>query len=140
MEKRGLSAIVTTLMFILLAFVAVGVIWGIVNNVLEEGAESVDISSKCLEIDFDVINTECDSNGVCNITIERKSGGDDISGVKLLVINETESVSITKEGNIGTSLRETYTNESTNITNLVEIKVNPYFEDEFGKAQDCPLK
>ena len=138
MKKKGLSAIITTLMFILLAFVAVGIVWGVVSNIVDKGVDQIDLSSKCLEIGFDVIKTDCVEE-ICNITIERKAGGDEISGIKLLVVNETDSVSILKEGNIGQHLKKTYTNEDTNITNLIEVKIIPYLEDEFGNAKDCTV-
>jgi flagellin-like protein len=50
MEKKGLSAVVTTLIIILLVLVAVGIIWVVVRNVVEEGGSTIDLSVKCLDV------------------------------------------------------------------------------------------
>ena len=49
-SKKGLSAVVTTLIIILLVLVAVGIIWVVVQNIVTEGAES--ISLELFTVDF----------------------------------------------------------------------------------------
>ena len=41
MQKRGLSGIVATLLIILLVIVAVGIVWVVVRNVVQEGSEQI---------------------------------------------------------------------------------------------------
>ena len=38
-NKRGLSTVVTTLIIVLLVLVAIGIIWGVVNNLVQENLE-----------------------------------------------------------------------------------------------------
>ena len=56
MDKRGLDAVVTTLIIILLVLVAVGIIWVVVRNVVQQGSEQIDISSKCLSVDVQAVS------------------------------------------------------------------------------------
>ena len=139
MKKRGLSAIVTTLMFILLAFVAVGIIWGLVSNIVEKGAEQVDLSSKCLEIDLRITQTECDSLGVCNVTVERKDSGEEIAGVILKFTNSTDSSLFSMVGNIIPLDKKTYRDLDSGMTNRDSIVPIPYFKDELGKDVPCTV-
>jgi flagellin-like protein len=144
MEKRGLSAIVTTLMFILLAFVAVSVVWVVVNNVLERGAGSVDLSSKCLEFDFEVTQTNCNagvSGDDCSITVKRNAGGDDVAGIKLVLTNASAESNYvhTESGNIAVLGLKTIPIPGTGISNVNSAEVFAYLEDEFGNQQDCAI-
>lgn len=144
MKKRGLSAIVTTLMFILLAFVAVGIIWGIVINIVERGAEQVDISSKCLEINLEVTQTDCvlgvDGDD-CSITIKRNAGGDAIAGVKLILTNASGEFNYVHDepGNINPLDLVTIPITETGIANVNLVDPVPYLKDEFGNSKDCTI-
>jgi len=52
MKKRGLSAVVTTLLIILLVFVAVGIVWVVVRNVIEGGLEDVNLGAFTTSFDI----------------------------------------------------------------------------------------
>lgn len=144
MKKRGLSAIVTTLMFILLAFVAVGLIWGVVSNLVNKGVDQIDLSSKCLELDLKVTQMNCvfGVNGDdCDITIKRNAGGDAIAGFKLVLTNASgESNFVYNEvGNMNPLDLKTVTVSETGLSNVNLAEIVPYLEDEFGNAQDCTV-
>src|SRR3989344_5947807 len=49
-KKRGLSGVVTTLIIVLLVLVAVGIIWAVVKNVVQRGAEQVDLGQFTLDL------------------------------------------------------------------------------------------
>lgn len=143
-NRRGLSAIVTVLMFIILAFVAVGIIWGVVSNIVERGAKQVDLSSKCLEINLEVTQTNCLA-GVdgddCDVTVRRNAGGETIAGIKLVLTNASaESNYVHSEaGNINPLELKTISVTETGISNVNSVKIVPYLQDEFGNDQDCTL-
>lgn len=66
-DKRGISGIITMLIIIALVLVAVGIVWYVVQNVLEQGqAESEqaasDVFTNCPAADITDAN---DSGGVC---------------------------------------------------------------------------
>ena len=50
-HKKGLSTVITTLIIILLVLVAVGIIWVVVRNTVEEGVSQIDFGSECLKVD-----------------------------------------------------------------------------------------
>lgn len=144
-NHRGLSAIVTTLLFILLAFVAVGIIWTVVNNIVDRGAKQVDLSSKCLEINLEVTQTDCNPGATgddCDITIKRNSGGDVIAGVKLALTNASAQSNYVhnEPGNINVLELKTISVLGTGISNINSVEITPYLEDELGNEQDCTFK
>ena len=80
-DKRGLSAIIVTLILILLAIVAVGVVWVVVNNVLESGEGRVNLGSACLEVDVEPTAATSSDGITYSVTMTRSAGGDEIGGV-----------------------------------------------------------
>src|SRR3989344_4161357 len=80
-NKRGISAIVATLMLILLAIVAFAIIATVIRQSVSKSSENIALSAKCLEIDMKVtkvINTTVRSgtDWTYNVTISRETGGD----------------------------------------------------------------
>lgn len=143
-NKRGLSAIVITLMLILLAFVAVGIIWAVVNNIVTRGAEEIDATSKCLEIDFEQGVLDCSagtSGDDCDVTVERKAGGDDVAGIKIVLTNSSAQTNYIHDepGNINPLEVKTVIVTETGILNINEVNIVPYLEDSAGNAVDCTI-
>jgi len=127
-NTRGLSAVVTTLIIILLVLVAIGIIWVVIRNVVEKGTENIDVSVKCLEVDVRATAADCTTPTACTYTLERKAGGDTISGVKLVFSNATEtSAAVDVPGNIAPLGTKQGTNDST-LGSVTKLSVTPYFE------------
>src|SRR5512137_2593316 len=82
-NKKGLSTIVATLLIILLTLVAVGIIWIVVRNVVQGGADQVDIDSKCLSASVEATKVTNVSTAY-QVTITRNGGEDALGGVKLV--------------------------------------------------------
>jgi len=125
-NKKGLSLVITTLIIVLLVLVAIGIIWVVIRGVIEGGAEQVDVNTKCLDIDVRATAVDC-TDGICNVTLTRKSGGDEIGGVMLVFKNANEDSSDVKdiEGNIGvlsTIIAEDVDSTIT-VPNKVEVTV-----------------
>jgi hypothetical protein len=142
MDKRGLSAVVTTLIIILLVLVAVGIVWVVVRNVIETGTGQLDINAKCLAVNMEavsVVNTT--EVGNYNITLHRDAGGDDIGGVKLVLKSPTENGDVMDFASIIELDTETqsYTPAQTGLTdgfaNVLEYTV--YFLDDSGNEVAC---
>ena len=49
-SKQGLSDVVTTLIIILISLVAIGLVWVVVQNVLQEGSEQVGLGEFTLDL------------------------------------------------------------------------------------------
>jgi len=137
MEKKGLSAVITTLITILLVLVAVGIVWVVVNNIIESGAGQVDVQSKCLVVDIKPTNVDCANPAACSISINRKAGGEDIAGVKLVFSNDTDSGSVVDvPGNI--AVLETITSTvDSGLSNPNKMDAVAYFIDDAGQENIC---
>lgn len=143
--KRGLSAIVATLIVVLLAIVAFGIIS---NFVLDEAEGQIDESGynlDCQDVRFDGVSAvNSSSAGVYNITVDRASdSGEAIDGYKASLINSenTESETATVEQEITPLDLKTSSAKFTNNTalgfNPATLEVVPYFEKENGENFVC---
>ena len=83
-NRKGLSAVVTNLIIILLVIVAVGIVWVVVNNLIQDTSEG--ISLKKITIGLDISNVAFDGSNI-NVTIQRSSGAGNLTGVKILIYN-----------------------------------------------------
>ena len=75
-NKRGLSDVITTIVIIGVALVVVGVVWYVINNVIETQTENVNQSSSelmmtCLDAGYWPVN---DSNPSCGGSIKYLGG------------------------------------------------------------------
>jgi len=141
-NKKGLSMIVSTLIIILLVLVAVGVIWVVVNNLIQEGTDTIEISQKCLDVNIQA--TKVVGNGTefnYNVTLLRAAGGEAIAGVKLSFTDATgtSNALVDYNGNIAPLDRVTITNlDGTALANnATKVEVTAYFEDDSGVEQLC---
>ncbi len=83
-NKKGLSAIVATLLIILLTLVAVGIIWIVIRNVVQQGTEQISIDAMCVATIVDVTRVATTDNVTYEVTVVRRGGSDPIAGVKLV--------------------------------------------------------
>ena len=138
MNKKGLDAVVTTLIIILLVLVAIGIIWVVVRNVVQQGSEQIDISAKCISIDLKAVSVVSVTGqpGNYSVTLRRLAGGDALGGVKVNVFNATSSSGV-KEFGIAISALNTETRVVTGVTGANRIEFTPYFIDASGNDQVC---
>jgi len=143
-NKRGISAIVATLIIILLVIVSAGIIWVVIRNVVQSGAEQVEFGQKCLEVNLEYVSVTkigivgCGAPGTgYSITLRRSSGGDEIAGVVVVLLDEEDSSEPEEFGEIGEL--ETKTEEICvyDISNANKIEYTAYFEDAAGKPVYC---
>ena len=135
MNKRGISAIVMTIIMVGLVLVAVGIVWTVVLNILEGQEEQLEISEKCLGIVIEPTNISC-SDGLCNVTLERATGssGNAVKGVQVTVGDGTDSVTGDDEpGDVAATRKVSITTD----IDATEASVRIYFEDAEGNSQYC---
>lgn len=136
-NNKGLSQIVTTLIIILLVFVALGVIWMVVQNLLDESTDKIADSTKCMTLDIDVKRVENISASEYNITFYRGTGGveeeiglkiflKDVNGTTTNPIDTTKTWNYmqTKEVTINATL------DGANLDSIKEVTYAPFFIDE----------
>ena len=138
-NKRGLSAIVATLIIILLVLVAVGIIWVVVRNVIQEGTEQVDISTKCIAVDVRAVSVApvVGSPESYFVTLRRLAGGEVIGGGKISLFNDTANSGVLNFQALSELGTETET-VAAGITNASRLEYTVYFIDTSGNERLCP--
>jgi hypothetical protein len=86
-NKKGLSTVVTTIVIILIVLISIGIVWGIINNVLTKGKKDVRIEqfTNTMGISSTVFDYD---NEEINIRIKRNEGDEEVS--ELLIIIEDD--------------------------------------------------
>ncbi len=75
MNKRGLSTVITTLIFILLALVVIGILWIVVKNIIEEDSATAGVKASMLYERVDISGVYIDpSTSNLTISIKKLSG------------------------------------------------------------------
>jgi hypothetical protein len=138
-DTKGLSAVITTLIIILLVLVAIGIIWVVVNNVLQSGAQQTEISAKCLQIDLRATAATCDNDtSICSVTYHRGTGGDAIDGAKIIFSNGQESYEQDVLGNVAPLATNTTSAISTGLSPVPNsVEISAFFIDASGNQQLC---
>ncbi len=137
-NKRGLSAIVATLIIILLVLVAVGIVWVVVNSVIKEGAEDIEINAKCLQVSLEAVSVVpyAGEAGNYSVTLHRTGTGDEIGGVKISLFNETDNSGVL-EGFLALGLLATETEKFEGVTNSSRLDYTAFFIDDSGNDKLC---
>ena len=144
-NKKGMSAVVTTLIIILLAIVALGIIWVVVKNVIYSGVEQVEWAEKCRPIEITAVKIEASGANFDDytVTLSRTSAGEEtIGGVKLVFSDGTDYSNVTEFG-IAIEQLQTRTSDiltATGVTNATELQITPYFEDDLGEEHLCETR
>jgi hypothetical protein len=147
-NKRGLSDIVVTLIIVLLSMVAIGLVWFVVNNLLQSGTAGVETSAKCLNTNIAVKQANCvngTTNQICNVTLSRTGTEDDeLGGVKIIFADSATEVAssslIDVPGNVAPLVGKKISNLDSLVANVNSVdilEVTPYFTDDSGNQQLC---
>lgn len=140
-NQKGLSAIIATLLIILLTLVAVGIIWVVIRNVVQGGAEQIDLSAKCTAVSLSAVTVTESSPGSGNYSITLRRDADDEGdlGVKVNVFAGTSSGGVQDWGSFGgLDALGTATNNVNGPASADKIEYTPFFQDASRNDQICP--
>jgi len=132
-NQKGLSAIVSTLIIILLVLVAAGVIWVIVRSLVQEGAEGIELGR--LTLDLEIKAAQIENGDVTVVVVRRNPGEGNYVGMNFIFSDGTNS-EIIRENTTLQELEEksfTFTLTEVSTGNLETISVAPIFELSSGK-------
>lgn len=140
-NKKAMSDVVTTLIIILLAIVAIGIIWMVVKNILEGSAEQVDLGSKCKDVELQATKLEntTDDGTSYKLTISRTGAGEEIGGVKVVFFNDTANSEVLDFGEVISPL-ETATKTLTLTSKVIganKVEMTAFFVSDLGEEQLC---
>jgi len=144
MNNKGVSAIIVTVIMITIVLDAIGVVWVIIQNVVQSGANDIDLGTKCLDVNLQATKLDCSAGTTCTVTVKRNSGSDEeFGGMKVVFSNRTS-------GNVGPSpadfegnIQELGTETSGPLTHGLTgeqpntVEITAYFLDDNGEEQLC---
>jgi len=139
-NRKGLDAVVTTLIIILLVLVAIGIIWVVVRNVIEGGAGQIDISTKCIQVDLSAEQVINNGGGSYDVTIKRNAGGDGaIGGIKVTLFDDTAGTNsgVLDFGAAPNALETVTRTLATGVASANRLEYTAYFLDDSGTEQLC---
>ena len=141
-NKKGLSVVISTLIIILLVLVAIGIIWVVVQGIVEEGGAQVEAKARCIGVDLKIKSVgTCIAGSIsCDVTIERGTGGGDIDGVRVVVTDG--ATSLTGDGAV-LDVFDTVTISATGSSALgsaaTTAKVAALITDDAGEEVVCDI-
>ena len=138
-QKRGLSEVITTLVFILLAIIAVAVTWIVISNVLSSG-EGVQISTLVTKVDLDPTSVNVTQNGDSynlSMVLTKNSDAGNVDSLEIIVVNSTDvyrtRVSTTLKDFERTRIEFFILNRSLDPFSLESVTVIPVLKGEKGQ-------
>ena len=132
MNKRGLSGIVTTLLIIVVVFIAVGLVWVVIQNVINEGLDEVGLQGINNNIKVEQV---VDNGDTLSVKVKRDKGDAQISKLKFVISEGGDSKTEVVEVSDFDAL-ETKTLSVPYKGIVKSIQVIPVFVDSDGNEKD----
>ena len=131
-NRKGLSAVITNLIIILLVIVAVGIIWTVVQGLIKESTQQ--ISTKELTgIDANIESVDVEGNMV-HVGV-KNSGTDTMTGVELIIGNGRETTAFTRDQSIGSKATKVFAVDYSEVGIVKTVSIAPRYETEEGETQ-----
>ncbi|HUW43546.1 MAG TPA: hypothetical protein VMV95_01115, partial [Bacillota bacterium] len=134
-SNKGLSAIVATLLIILLVIVAAGIVWVVVRNVINQGAGEIELGQ--FTFDLSIKSAYIDGANV-NVVIRRSPGGGNLTGVRFIFFDGTNSVSVDRKiplAELQERLFDFNSEEVGGIDNVQTVSVAPIYKLASGSEK-----
>ena len=132
MNKRGLSGIVTTLLIIVVVFIAVGLVWVVIQNVITEGLEEVGLQGINNNVKIEQV---VDNGDALSVKVQRDQGDAEISKLKFVVFDGVDSDTYEVDVSDFNAL-ETKTLSVPHQGIVKSIQVIPVLIDSSGNEKD----
>jgi hypothetical protein len=133
MRKKGMSAIVSTLILVLLVLIATGLLWKPVKNLLDDSQKSFD-TTRCFDLDFRVKFTRLASDfDSYRVEITRRSDSNNEAVYMKMVFNNGTDYSGIYEATNSWDPLSTYVEQVNDqeVENATTLELTPYFVDDF---------
>jgi hypothetical protein len=133
-NSRGLSEVVTTLIIVLLVLVAIGIVWVVVNNLLQEGSGEVEIGQFTLDIQIESVRVQ---DGEVIVVVKRNSGKGDFIGINF-IFSDNQSSEIIRQNTTFDEFQKksfTFTLSEIDLTKLKTVSIAPIFKLSSGKEK-----
>lgn len=139
-NRRGLSTVIVTLLFILLSLVAVGIVWVVVSNLLKSGTQQASSGFGQLLVSLELQNVNINPNGDIGVSVKRNVGQGDLTGIAFIISDGTNSPVIKKDTTLqelGTQTFTITTSElGSNFGLVKEVSIVPVISSTMGNVVD----
>jgi len=136
MKKRGVSGVVTTVLIILIALAAVGIIAGYLIPMLKTSGS--EISAVCYNVDVEPV--KCSKNtplpGNVTVNVKRNTGDAELTKLKFVLVNSLTEESTVEEVTAGLVELQTKQYVLPDL-NIGEVSVAAIVLDEAGDEKVC---
>ena len=138
MNKRGLSAIIATIIIIAITLIGIGIVMYVVMPLFTEGAQDVEYNNQCLKANLEISSIGTYASGVYPVVIKRGAGiGEvNVSGAVVIAIGSdgaelgrVESGEIKTLGTVSVSVPSSSTAET--------IEASAFVTKEDGTKHYC---
>ncbi len=134
-DKKGVSAIVATLIIVLLVIVATGIVWVVVKNIISEGAEEIEFGR--FTFDLSIKSAYIESSNA-NVKIRRSPGGEDLIGVRFIFFDGTNSIIADEKIPLEELQEKLFSFDSSkvgDVNSLQKVSVAPIYKLDSGKEK-----
>jgi len=128
-KERGLSTVVTTVVMVLLSLVAIGVVWVVINNLLNQGTEGLGLDQFKVDLKIEKVLVD---GGNLQVQVGRNAEAGSLYSIDIVVSDGTDSQTFRQE-NVDLEPLEKKTYNIPYDGLVKEVIVAPVFRDENGK-------
>jgi flagellin-like protein len=146
MNRKGLSDVVTTVLIILFAIVAVAIIGGIVINQVTKAGQKIESATVCADLEITPVkcsNTTSPTDSKVSLVVRRDAGGSSLSVTALNAVFEkadgttVTTAFITVPAAYATSTSKNTTEATDTITNIKKAGLSATITDASGNKINC---
>jgi len=100
-NTRGLSAVIVTLLLIMLSLVLVGIVWAVISNIVSSGTKqtSFQFGSLFLSLKLQKVKVDPDTGDI-SVVVQREVGQGELTGVAFVISDGVENVLVKKSASI----------------------------------------
>jgi hypothetical protein len=123
MGKKGVSAVVTTVILLALALIAVGIVWAVIQNILVDRTDMINIANSMVELEIESVNVV--DEGV-NVAVKRKPGKGEMKGIRVAIGEQVFDIN----GDLAELATGVYLIPNANLTG--DVAIAPILETSSG--------
>ena len=87
MEKRGISAVVSTVLLISLVVIVSAVVWAVFQNIVSDAGEEISVGR--INLDLEIVSVSGSGSDLI-VNLQRGKGAGELEGIKFIVESESE--------------------------------------------------
>ena len=137
MVKKGQVGVLTIVLIILIVLVAIAILWSVIFPLIKEKGESIQVGQ--FSIGLEIKEVIIFGNGVSVVSVNRKSGKEELDGLKFVFYDESGN-SVTRDGE---SIDELETKsysfsaiDEPGFNTITKVGVSPIINNDLGMVSE----